>query len=154
MTPEDSGASFRAEAIAIRDMSLDEARETWQCKLLYETRGRGKETEVVLCVLANLYLEGLPKLLEAAGLLLECPYLVGHAKVFARGQIVCDMMKTQNLRLRNVLLYDSEDEMIGKFRRIADKLKLADFDRMMLFRALKAWVSQDRRINHMGDRAA
>lgn len=149
---KDSGAAFSQEARALRSKEAAEVRETWQYKLLFETKGNGKEGEVIMVVLANLYLEALEVLLAMMKRRFVPPCLTGYARIMAGGQVVCDLMKTPSLRLKNVLLYDSEDQMIGEFRRLADKLKLPDAERIAMFAALKKWVSQDRRVGVEGDR--
>lgn len=148
----DSGAVFSREATALRSKEASEVRETWQYKILFETKGNGKEGEVIMVVLANLYYEALEVLLRMIKRRFIPPCFTGYARIMPGGQVVCDMMKTTSLRLKNVLVYDSEDQMIGEFRKLADKLKLPDGERIAMFGALQKWVSQDRRIGAEGDR--
>ncbi len=148
-TPVSPSALFSEHAKALRSKEAAEIRESWQYKLLKTTGCKDKIGAVSLVVLAHSYYEAMETMLRLVfpGFKrLNCPLLTGTAKVMPAGQIVCDMHKTPSTVLRNVLLYDSQDELIDEFRGMADKMKLNDQDRIDMFAAVQRWVSQDRRL--------
>lgn len=143
-----NGASaLSQESLALRSRHAQQLRDEWQCKLLVETKG--KTAAVALVMLANMYFEAMDVLLRAAfpGFVqIRPPLYTGHATIKRTGQVVCDYMDRDQNVYRNVIVYDSEDDLIKEFRDIADRLKFSDSDREAMFAMIKKWVSRDERI--------
>ncbi len=144
-----NGAAYSQEALALRSRHAQQLRDEWQCRLLVET----KDTErlVVLAVLANLYydhgaFEILMRVAFPDFIQIKPPIYSGFATIKRTGHVVCDYIDSDHTIYRNVVVYDSEERMVTKFRRLADSLKLSDADRTAMFRDLKKWVSRDERI--------
>ena len=142
-----NGAQYSQEAVALRSRPAQQLRDDWQCRLLVECRG--KTAAVALVMLANLYFEAMEVLLRIAFpnfVQIRPPLYTGHATIKRTGQVVCDYMDRDYNEYRNVIVYDSEDDLIKEFRDIADRLKFSDDDREAMFAMIKKWVSRDERI--------
>lgn len=142
-----NGATFSREALALASTHAQKLRDEWQCRLL----AAAEETEfaVTLAMLANLYYEAMHTMLLVVfpGFKqLQLPMLSGFATIAPDGKVLCDFIDSNRTLHRNRPIYDSEDDMIGAFRRIADRLKFKDADRIAMFAALKRWTSRDMRI--------
>ena len=147
-----AGSAFSREAFALASTHAQKLRDEWQCRLLAGT----DETEfaVTLAMLANLYYEAMHTMLLVVfpGFKqLQLPMLTGFATIAPDGKVLCDYIDRDQVIWRQRPIYDSEDELIGAFRRIADKLKFNDRDRIAMFAALKRWVSRDMRIKPGGE---
>lgn len=142
-----NGAQFTQEALALRSRHAQQLRDDWQCKLLVETTG--KTAAVALVMLANMYFEAMEVLLRVAfpGFVqIRPPLYSGHATIKRTGQVVCDYMDRDGNTYRNVIVYETEDDLTKEFRDIADRLKFSDADRNAMFAMIKKWVSRDERI--------
>lgn len=147
-----NGADYSAEATVLRSRHAQQLRDDWQCRLLAETRG--KAAAVVLVMLANMYYEALEVMLRVVfpGFVqIKPPLYTGFATIKPTGVVVCDYMDADQHVYRNVIVYDSEDDLIKEFRDIADRLKFSDEDRAAMFAMIKKWVSRDERIKVEGN---
>jgi hypothetical protein len=132
-----------------------ELRESWQCRCLAESRDR--LWRVVLAVLAHNFADALLVLLKVtypnfAGL--KRPLILGGATIERSGKITCDVIKDGAAVPELEVIYDSQDELVADFRRLADRLKLNDDDRLGMITAVQRWVVADLRIDHNGRRLA
>lgn len=127
-------------------------RATWQCRALAGTEG--KLQAVVMSVLAHNYDEAMPALMTLA-----IPgFQVGRtpirhaiycsaARVDKAGRVVADMVTRNGRKIKNSVVFTSEVQMQGVFRRLADKMKLPDDQRIEMFHAVQRWVVADRRLD-------
>ncbi len=125
-------------------------RASWQVRALGEAQGG--EFAVVLSVLGHAFPEALPVIMhllipdwdgKAPG-----PYLITCGKIAKDGTIVADVHDPRTgVITKDAVLYLSEIQLRDEMRRLADKLKLADRDRLEFFTALKNWVVADRRLD-------
>ncbi len=132
-----------------------ELRDSWQCRCLAESQN--KLWRVVLAVLAHNFADALLVLFKVtyphfAGL--KRPLLLGGATIERNGKITCDVMKDGASEVERDVIYDSQDELVAEFRRLADKLELSDIDRLAMITAVQKWVVADLRIDHMGRKLA
>jgi len=141
----ESGASLSAGARALRSKHAQELRDSWQGRLLAEAPG--KLGAVSLVVLAHSYYEAMDVLMRVAlpGVKVQPPCLTGTGYIDVSGKVICDMRSKAGL-ICPCIVFDSEAELVGEFRRLADRMKLSDADRRELFAAVSRWVSQDQRI--------
>jgi len=124
-------------------------RDTWQGRCL--AAAKGKTGAVLLSVLAHNYEEALVPLCcvvfpDFVGYL-PAPYLTSAARVSKSGHVVADMMTKAGKHAKNFALYRSEFHLRDDFRRLADRIKLSDADRIEMFAAVKRWVVADRRLD-------
>lgn len=149
-----NGATYSKEAIAIASRHAQQLRDDWQVRLLVETREKHPMAHAVtLALLANLYYEGMHTMLVVAfpGFQrIDPPFLSGFGRITEGGKVVCDYVDRLLVLHRNRTIYDSEDALIGEFRRISDGLKLKDADRKQMFADLARWISRDDRIKPQG----
>lgn len=121
---------------------------SWQVRALRAAEGR---TAVVLeSVLANTYERALLVMIEVAfpwrhepGL----PCICSTVKIDKTGAIVGDVIDKLHRVHRDVSIYVSEGEMQSDFRRLADRMKLNDADRVEMFKCVQRWVVADRRLD-------
>jgi len=127
-------------------------RSTWQCRALAGTQG--KLQAVVMSVLAHNFDEAMPVLMQFAfpGFRpchepLRHALVCSAARVDKSGRIVADVVSRYGTKTKNFVLFESELQMQGVFRRLADMMKLADSDRIEMFHAVQRWVVADRRLD-------
>jgi hypothetical protein len=82
---------------------------------------------------------------------LRGPHLVSAAKISKRGCIVADV-KRQGRKTRNAIIFVSEQHMETEFRKLCDRLKLADAERIEFFNMVQKWVVADYRLDPRMDR--
>lgn len=146
-----SAVDFSRDARALQSRHAQQLRDEWQCRLLADTKG--KTAAVVLVMLANMYFEAMETMLRVVfpGFVqIKPPLYTGFATIKPTGKVVCDYMDADKNTYRNVIVYDSEDDLIKEFRDIADRLKFTDSDRAAMFAMIKKWVSRDERIRVEG----
>jgi hypothetical protein len=125
-----------------------ELRDMWQARALAEARGR--TAAVLLSVLAHNYDEVMPTLLRVVfpGFSsITAPFLTSAGRVSKTGAIVADVVDRHGKITKRSPLYPSEFALRDDFRRLADRLKLSDADRMEMFEAIKRWVVCDYRLD-------
>jgi hypothetical protein len=123
-------------------------RDTWQAKVLQAASGH--TGAVALSVLAHNFDDALLPLLQIVfpGFTsIAAPFYCSAGKVNKSGAIVADVVKADGSIVKDVAVYRNETEMRDTFRRLADRLKLNDADRVELFGAVKRWVVADRRLD-------
>lgn len=127
-------------------------RATWQARALLGTQG--KLNAVILSVLAHNYDEHMPALLAIVwpGFIpgkspLDRAIYCSAARVDKAGRIVADMVSRHGTKTKNSVVFDSEIQMRGVFRKLADMMKLPDRDRVDMFTAAQNWVVADRRLD-------
>lgn len=136
-------------------------RRTWQARALAEARG--KEAAIVMAVLFHSYLPAMQILLRvvfpSAPLArngwteIARPFLYGGATIVNTGKVTCGMIGKDGRKYPRMLLFDREAQLVSMFRKLADRLKLNDAERIEMTEAVKRWVIADHRINHMGVKA-
>lgn len=123
-------------------------RDTWQGKAL--ALAVGKTAAVLLSVLAHNYDDALLPLLQVVfpGFTsISAPFFCTAGKVAKSGHIVANLVTRTGKVQKDFPVYASEIEMQNDFRRLADRLRLSDNDRVQLFTAVKNWVVADRRLD-------
>lgn len=123
-------------------------RATWQARALVEAKGQ--LGAVVLSVLAHNYDGAMPTLLRVAFpdfISITAPFYCSAAKVAKSGRVVADVVTKNGNVVKDSLVFESEEKLRDEFRRLADRLKLSDADRVEMFDAVKRWVVADRRLD-------
>lgn len=140
------------QATVLTHKHAQELRDTWQARLLAEAEGR--EYAVAQCIIALEWPTALPVLMRVVfpGFLdIKRPFLTGYAVTQIDGSVWCSMID-RDYSWCNVRVYDHERDLTAEYRAIADRLKLNDADRTMMFDALRKWVTSDLRIDEYGKR--
>lgn len=133
-----------------------ELRDMWQSRVLVAAKGEGPQFAILIRMFVAAYGDAIKILLAATfpGFRdLRPPQIVGHAAIAPSGRIIADVLE-KSRRVRTHILYDNQDAMRADFGRLADKLKLNDFDRIELFDMLKRWLVRDYRIDAHGRKLA
>ena len=123
-------------------------RASWPARALAETGGH--MAQVLLSVLAHNFDEAMPVLLRIVfpGFTsIAAPFYCTAAKLGKSGQVVADVVTKDGLVVKDAKVFDSEIQMRDAFRRLADRLKLNDSDRIEMFKCVQRWVVADRRLD-------
>lgn len=123
-------------------------RECWQGRLLAEAHG--DLSLVVQSILAHNFDEAFATLMHVVFPGFEGLYLPGFtsaAKVDKAGRVVADYANRDGRITKDFLIFKSEMQMRNVLRRLADKLKFTDQERLEFFTAARRWVVADRRLD-------
>lgn len=133
---------------AIESNLAFDLRASWQARALAETGGH--MAAVLLSVLAHNFDDAMPILLRIAypGFTsIAAPFYCTAGKLAKSGQIVADVVTTDGQIVKDAKVFDSEIQMRDAFRRLADRMKLSDSDRVEMFKCVQRWVVADRRLD-------
>ena len=122
--------------------------DTWQARGL--VAAQGKTYEVLLSVLAHNYDDAMPVLLEVVypGFRsITAPFLCTAGRVDKTGAVVANRVGKTGAIHKDFVLYRNEVALRDDFRRLADRLKLADHERREMFVCVQRWVVADRRLD-------
>lgn len=132
-----------------------EIRETWQARALAHTHHQHIGV-VLLSVLAHNYDDAMPVLLRVVfpGFRsIDTPFVCSAARVAKTGAVVADVVWDGGLIVKNMVLFKSLNALKNAFRRLADKMRLDDADRIAMFAAVRKWVVADTRLDPTMDPA-
>lgn len=135
-------------AKAIEASLAFDLRASWQARVL--AAAQGHMGAVVLSVLSHNFDEAMPALLRLVfpGFTsIAAPFYCTAGKVDKAGRVVADVVKPGGTIKKDVKVFDDETQMRDEFRRLADRLKLSDTDRVELFKCVQRWVVADRRLD-------
>jgi len=138
----------QAEMLSIVAKQAQDMRGMWQVRAL--EAARGKLGMVLLSVLAHSYDDAMPVLLRVAfpGYIEPAlPCLVTAARISKTGAVVADVVDRDGFKHLRTPLYPNEMMLRDEFRRLADRLKLNDADRVEMFKAVQRWVVADMRLD-------
>ena len=129
--------------------SLEGIRSSWQVRLLLAAKG--VDNAVVLSMLAHtLEDHELLRVMHVAypGFVsISAPFLGSAGKVDKRGRVCADVIFDDRRPMRMQPLYRSETEFRDCMRRLADRLKLSDAERIEMFNAAQRWIVCDFRLD-------
>jgi hypothetical protein len=124
-------------------------RASWQARALVETKGPARM--VVMSVLAHTYDEAVFTLCALVfpdfDGSLKPPFLTSAGKIDKSGAIVADMVDERGRIHKDLVLFPTEIGLRDAFRKLADRLKLNDSDRIELLKCAQRWVVADRRLD-------
>ena len=139
----------KVQAIELEKKLAFDLRAAWQAKVLVGTTGPARM--VVMSVLAHAYDEAVFSLCAVAfpdfDGSLRPPFLTTAGKIDKAGRIVADMVDERGVIHKDTVLFPTEISLRDAFRKLADRLKLSDPDRIELFKCAQAWVVADRRLD-------
>lgn len=133
---------------AIAAGHAQDLRDLWQARAL--ALATGKTAAVLLSVLAHNYDDAMPVLLRVVfpGFTsITAPFFCSAARIAKTGDIVADCVNRDGSITKQAVVYRSQAEMRDEFRRLADRLKLADAERTELFKCAQRWVVADTRLD-------
>ena len=135
-------------------MSAEELRLSWQGRALYFARENPQLGSALLSMMADNFDDTMPFLLAAVfdGVIgIATPFYCSSPKIDKRGRITAFMV-TKYGQKRAHVIFDDEVQMQDIFRKLADRLKLTDADRLDLFACVRHWVKADMRLDPNMDR--
>lgn len=123
-------------------------RASWQARAL--AAAGGHLGAVVLSVLSHNFDEAMPALLRLVfpGFTsIAAPFYCTAGKVDKTGAVVADVVTKTGDIVKDSVVFNSERHLRDEFRRLADRLKLSDSDRIEMFKCVQRWVVADRRLD-------
>ena len=123
-------------------------RGSWQVKALAEAKG---QTAMALeSILAHTYEHVVLTMIQVANPhrhepLLPC--IASNPVVAKSGAIVADVIMPNHHVAKDAVIYGSKGKLRDDFRRLADRLRLSDADRIEMFKCVQRWVVADRRLD-------
>lgn len=145
----------RSESINPK-MEGDELRESWQARALAlaELNNNVQLKCALISLFADNYDDTLPFLLAAVfgDWSIRAPFYCSNPKINKRGCIVADLVMPDGARLKDAIIFEGEQQMQAIFRKLADRLKLTDAERIDMFIAVRHWVKADQRLDPAFDR--
>jgi hypothetical protein len=124
-------------------------RRSWQARALLAAEG--KAGMVLLSMIDHSYgtdtLRVLLPLVFPGYIEPSLPCLASCGKVDKSGAVVADVIMKNHDLVKDKVIYGSELELRDEFRKLADRLKLPDADRIELFKCVQRWVVADRRLD-------
>lgn len=136
-------------------MTGEELRASWQGRALALTELTApKLCRVLMSLFADNYDETMPFLLQAVfgSCAVTAPFLCTSPKINKAGRVVADLISKHGNRQKGYVLFDDTVQMEGVFRKLADRLKLDDAERIDLFACVHHWVKADQRLDPTMDR--
>lgn len=124
-------------------MSGPELRYSWQGRVL--DRSEGAMRMIVESVLAHSWDDAMPFLLAACNTWIGLPFLCTAGKIGKDGKIFADVVTKSDTKERWV--FGTPAELERHCRKLADKIKLSDRDRIAFFDAINRWIVCDFRID-------
>lgn len=138
-----------------------ELREGWKGRLLRLTcertglvgrvRARSSLGAVAMSVLGHSYDRQLLALMAACFppfFSIDPPFLCSAGRIDKAGRIIADIVFYPDyMPTRQVVIFKNVFEMETCWRRLADRIRCSDPDRLEMFAALKAWVVADMRLD-------
>ena len=122
--------------------------DSWQAKILLHSDG--KLWKICLSVIAHSHDRSMLRLLEAlfpGFVSIDAPFLCSAAKIAKTGHVCADVCTRDGKIIRMFVIFRTTKNMEAAFRRLADKAKLNDADRIDMFEAAKRWVVSDFRLD-------
>jgi hypothetical protein len=149
-----TAATLSSESRVLASKEAGALRETWQVRLLATAHGR--MGAIAVTMLAHTYYEAMDVLLRVVfpGIVIKPPCFAGTASITQDGRVICNMLDRDGDLIIGVQIFASEAAFIYAWRRLADRLKLSDLDRMAMFDAVQNWVTADHRIMLSGEKVA
>lgn len=135
-------------------MDAHELRESWQGRALHLARANPQLKTCLLSLLADNYDETLPFLLHAVygSTAIMAPFYCSNPVIDKRGLIVADLIGPDGFKYKNAVIFTSSMQMEATFRKLADRLRLDDAERVDLFVCARHWVKADQRFDPNFDR--
>lgn len=133
---------------AVENSLAFDLRASWQARVL--AAAHGHMGAVVLSVLSHNFDEAMPTLLRLVfpGFTsITAPFYCTAGKVDKAGRVVADVVTARGEVVKDSVVFASEEKLRDEFRRLADRLKLSDPDRIELFKCVQRWVVADRRLD-------
>jgi hypothetical protein len=131
-----------------RNLAFD-LHNSWQTQALLATTGPARM--IMLSVLAHTLERAVVTLCYEAFLdfdgSLPLPALVTAAKIDKTGAVVADVLDKAGAIHKDMVLFKNEIQMRDSFRKLADRMKLNDADRIEMFKYAQRWVVADRRLD-------
>lgn len=130
-------------------MHGQELADSWQGRALHFARKNPQLKTALLSLLADNYDETLPFLLAAVygDYHINAPFYCSNPKINKRGCIVADLITGDGFKYRDAVIFLGTQQMEATFRKLADRLKLGDADRVDLFACVHHWVKADQRLD-------
>ena len=130
-----------------------ELRESWRGRVLVGAQGATQD--VVLSIMAHNFAGAILTLCQVAwpGFVGLEQGFVSAGKIDKSGRVVADYGHKNGTVEKDMVVYRSDVEYRDAMRRLADRLKFTDQERLEFFTCVKRWLVADRRLDPTMDYA-
>jgi hypothetical protein len=125
-----------------------ELREGWQCRVLAKARGHTRA--IVASIMGHAFEGAILTIMQAAfpGFeRLEPPFICSAGRIDKAGRVIADVWEKSKTISKDQVMYANSIIYRDEMRRLADKLKLTDQDRLEFFTCVKRWLVADLRLD-------
>ncbi len=136
-------------------MTGEALRESWQGRSLRLAARNIQLRAALVSLFADNYDETLPFLLASVfgDWAIAAPFYCSNPRIDRAGHIVADLIMPDGMKLKDAIIFAGERQMERLFRKLADRLRFTDAERIDLFVAVRHWVKADRRLDPNFDRS-
>jgi hypothetical protein len=123
-------------------------REAWQGRVL--AAARGHTGAVVLSILAHNFDGAILTLCQVVfpGFeSIQAPFLCSAGRIDKAGRVIADVAEKNGLISKGQVMYLTDIAYRDDMRRLADRLKLSDQERLEFFTCVKRWLVADLRLD-------
>lgn len=130
-----------------------ELRESWRGRVL--AGAKGPTQDVVLSIMAHNFAGAILTLCQVAwpGFVGLEQGFVSAGKIDKSGRVVADYGNKNGSITKDMVVYRSDLHYRDDMRRLADRMKLDDQERLEFFTCVKRWLVADRRLDPTMDYA-
>jgi hypothetical protein len=143
---------------ALLDLNVEkearQLREAWQGRVLASAKGH--TGAVVLSILAHNFDGAIMTLCQVVfpGFSsIEAPFLCSAGRVDKAGRVIADVAEKDGRISKGQVMYLTDIAYRDDMRRLADRLKLSDQERLEFFTCVKRWLVADLRLDPTMDPA-
>lgn len=123
-------------------------RESWQGRVL--AAAKGQTGAVVLSIMAHNFDGAILTLCQVVWpgfTSIEAPFLCSAGSIDKAGRVVADVTTKDGRVVKDVKVFDNDVRYRDEMRKLADRLKLTDQERLEFFTCVKRWLVADRRLD-------
>lgn len=143
---------------ALSDLNVDrharQLREAWQGRVL--AAAKGHTGAVVLSILAHNFDGAILTLCQVVFPGFEsirAPFLCSAGRIDKAGRVIADVAEKDGRISKGQVMYLTDIAYRDAMRRLADRLKLSDRERLEFFTCVKRWLVADLRLDPTMDPA-
>lgn len=129
-------------------------REGWQCRALVAARGHNRA--IVASILAHAFEGAILTIMQTCfpGFeRLKPPFLSSAGRIDKAGRVVADIWEKDGTISKNQVIFPNSFAYRDAMRRLADRLRFSDAERLEFFTCVKRWLVADLRLDPTMDPA-
>ena len=128
--------------------AVRELKAAWQCRVLAGSRGHSRS--IVASILAHNFDGAILTIMQTTFPGFERqqpPFLCSAGRIDKQGYVIADVWEASDRISRNQVIYVNDIAYRDAMRKVADKAKLTDQERLEFFTCVKRWLVADLRLD-------